>query len=148
VKKFYKVSKRNNKYLPALGCAFVTADYLTGVRFGRIHCPNYDEIRLKSCADPPKKDVLIKELIKVQEARKFDLNLREGGPKPNKRWLVDLLATYSPQLYIFDKDYYPQDRKPPRVLSNDDNWFTGLPDVMYTNEKIKRSRINKPLEKE
>jgi hypothetical protein len=113
--------------MPSFSCPFVTADYLTEVRFGRVTCPDYEVIRLKPCDDPPNKVLLVEELLKVQGQIGCNFGLKITGPYPNKRWLIDLLATYKPGLYIFDKDYYPKDKKAPKLLGNDDNFFTGLP---------------------
>ena len=73
---------------------------------GAIHCPSYNDIRLKACPLPPNKNILQNKLRKIEKERNMNLGLSETS-SPDKALMVAVLSTFSPSDEIFNKDYLP-----------------------------------------
>ena len=48
---------RNKYYLPSLKSGYVTMKYMNAVRYGKVYCPKYPDVRLEPCpVKPPKEE--------------------------------------------------------------------------------------------
>ena len=103
----YEACERNGYYLPGLKTSMVTEDYMRHVMTGKAFCPKKVDIRMLPCPRPPCKEKLMgmfRELIEANEWRMVGFDERHV---PDKRWLLDVIATFSPGAEIFRKDYLP-----------------------------------------
>ena len=57
--------KRSDFYLCSDKSGFITNAYMTGVRFGKIHCPKYSDVRMRACPDPPTKLEIVQALMVI-----------------------------------------------------------------------------------
>jgi hypothetical protein len=81
--------RRNGFFLCSEKSGFINLAYLTQVRYGHLHCPKYEEIRLKSCADPPIKASIVDAIM--VECHKQNVNLgfdADSKVLPDKLWLL------------------------------------------------------------
>ncbi len=60
---YYLLKRRQHWFLPSPTCSLVTMDYLVAVRCGEIDCLKYEDVRLAPCPIPPRKDILLRELL-------------------------------------------------------------------------------------
>ena len=57
----------------------------------------FEDIRLRSCYDPPQKSILVTELCKIARRKKINLGFDEESKNlPPKSWLVCVLSTLCP----------------------------------------------------
>lgn len=141
----YEMTVRNQFFVPAKKCPFVTVDYLLNVKAKNVFCPRYRDIRTRPCPTPPRKECLVKAVADIAEKKQLNFGLMEGGPHPNTSWLLSIIATYQPEHIFFSKSYRPQHHKKDRVLDNTDNFFDNLPPALTQSKKVKRSNIIKKL---
>ena len=60
------------------------------------------------CPRPPNKSVLLEKFWNFVNFKKFDLSCVDPEKHiPDKRWLLDVLATYTPEDEIFRMSYNP-----------------------------------------
>ena len=63
------------------------------------------------CPRPPNKSVLLEMFWNFVHFNRFDLSCVDPDKHiPDKRWLLDVLATYTPEDEIFRKSYNPPER--------------------------------------
>jgi len=138
---YYDAMLRNRWYLPSIKSSLVNATYLESVRKGDIWCPKYEEIKALPCPLPPSKSILLGFLKKECEKRHREMGIDENH-SPDKKWIIDLIATMLPDCEIFSKDYLPPAPDIPRedkVIDNGDKFFDSLP--ILTNKKSRRGRL-------
>lgn len=58
----YVALHKNSYYLPLKSSSMCTVAWMKDVAHGRAYCFSYEDIRLRPCPVPPKKDVLVAEL--------------------------------------------------------------------------------------
>jgi hypothetical protein len=76
-KHMINIMLRGGYYLCNAKSGFMTNDYIQGIRYGKFHCPKAEEIRLRSCPNPPCKTEIVEALL--LEARNF---YQDGVPRP------------------------------------------------------------------
>lgn len=103
----YLLALRNGFYLPSESANAVNEVMLLGVTQGLYWCPKYDEIRIKPCPKPPTKDVLLNKVLEAASLLSYNVSWIDEKHHPDKKWLVDVLATLKPGDEIFKKDYVP-----------------------------------------
>ena len=70
------------------------------------------------CPRPPNKSVLLEKFWNVIDFNRFGLiGVDREKHIPDKRWLLDVLATYTPEDEIFRKSYNPL-KEPPSYLKS------------------------------
>ena len=69
---------------------------MLAVRERQVFCPKFEEIRLKPCPSPPKKEELLEYIRRMEAEQKVSLGINHEGPKPNMLWLLAVLSTYLP----------------------------------------------------
>lgn len=106
---FYETVVRYGFYLPKFKSSIITGEYIYDVLCGRVMCPKYADLKLLPCPRPPGKDVLIKHANSVASQYNKPIGI-DGTHEPDMQWLLAFLATYSPNLTIFSKDYTPPAR--------------------------------------
>lgn len=63
------------------------------------------------CPRPPNKSVLLEKFWNFVTFNRFDLQCVDQEKHiPDKRWLLDVLATFTPEDEIFSKSYNPPER--------------------------------------
>jgi len=81
------------------------------VILGNSWCPHYAKLALLPCPRPPNKSVLLAKFWKLVDDKQLVLQgVDRGRHSPDKRWLLDVLATFTPQDEIFGKGYQPPER--------------------------------------
>jgi hypothetical protein len=103
----YEACERNGYYLPKLKSPMVTEDYMRHVMNGKSFCPKRVDIRMLPCPRPPNKELLVQLFRELAEANTWRLVGFDEKHHPDKRWLLDVIATYAPKCEIFAKDYLP-----------------------------------------
>ena len=88
-----------------------TEAYLHNVLLGKTFCPKVSDIKMKACPRTPNKEVLLKKVLKIAADSGWQSIGIDDKHVPDKRWLLDLVATFTPQDEIFKKDYLPPARK-------------------------------------
>ena len=110
---------RAGYYLCKAKSGFLTNEYMQGLRYGQIHCPKTDIIKLRACPDPPSKfdviDALLTEAANYKEnGIRKPINLgftRDSKCVPDKLWCLHVLSTLNPKHRFFHKDYMPPPRR-------------------------------------
>ena len=138
----YEILVRNSYFLPKFKSGLVNYDWLLAVRQGVVYCPKYSEIRIRQCFDPPTKEVLVKELLRIVRAKRPPLNIgiasETKGGLPDKGWVLFLISTFEPNHAFFAKTYTAPTRKREKdksKLNNDDGLFTGLDHIQNKYEQ-------------
>ena len=89
----------------------VTEEYMRQVIRGFAWCPLFKKIIMKGCPRPPNKSVLLEKFwTYADENHLLMLGVDREKHTPDKRWLLDVLATYTPEDEIFAKNYSPPER--------------------------------------
>lgn len=101
----YNLALRNEFYLPAESSSAVNEVMLFQVLQGVYWCPKFKDIRMKPCPKPPTKEVLVHKLIEICQLESYNVAWIDEKHLPDKKWLLDVLATLSPSDNIFKKDY-------------------------------------------
>ena len=97
---------------------------MVGLLAGGFWLPFTSDLRIRNCADPPKRPDIVKALAKqmLESRGSVDGNLLEAYDATRERinrippstfWLLQLLSTINPEHYLFAKDYVK-----PREVSN------------------------------
>jgi hypothetical protein len=142
VEDLYKMAQRNGFYLPKFKSSAVNEAMLINVLKGTYWCPKDKDIRVKNCVTAPLKETLVQQLRLNCDKKKYNVFWIDEMHLPDKKWLVDVIATLDPENAIFKKDYVaPPIRKRLRdvetiVLPNE--LFEGLPP---TTSKVKARRL-------
>lgn len=144
VEDLYNVAVRNGFYLPKRSSSAVNEIMLVNVLKNAYWCPKAADIRLRNCVKPPAKEALFGKL----ETLCFNKNLNiswinvEKNQIPDKKWMVDVIATLSPEDEIFKKDYVaPPVRRRQRdieTIALPNQIFEGLPP---STSKVKARRL-------
>ena len=112
--------QRNNWYLPSLKSSIISQEYIEGVRKGTIYCPKYSDLKPKPCPDPPTKEYLLNELVRITTEKGKDIGASDNKV-PDRNWLISVLAIFAPTHLIFKKDYLPpvpDTKKEEKVVDN------------------------------
>jgi hypothetical protein len=107
----YEACERNGFYLPRLKTTMVTEEYMRQVIKGRSWCPLRKDIKMLGCPRPPNKSALLEKFwnfVHFNRIKLMGVDPEKHGP--DKRWLLDVLATYTPEDEIFRKSYNPPER--------------------------------------
>jgi len=153
---FHRALQKNNFYMPDFSTGICTKEFMLRVKNREFWVPKYDEVSLRPCPQPPKKELLVDAILQ----RFKDLSWSETGWTAevallaNKEWLVNVLSTVAPKHRYFQKDYLPtpeelrnidQAQVIKRQVNNDDGFFTNLPNWTLKKGKSKRkSKIFSP----
>ena len=137
-----------------------TMKFMEAVREGSVWCPKRDDIdKPIVVVTPPPQDVLSSEIVLIlEEGIRSKANDSLFNPKPvqnlvdllkkkkaDTQWLLELLYVLNRNHGVFAPDYlYIKPRRTPlnqaagpRMVSNSDNFFEGLPQV--ASKKGKRN---------
>jgi len=138
----FKMADRNGYYLPKQKSQAINEIALFNILQGKYWCPKVDEIRIKNCVTPPTKDVILAILLLKCQEKKLNLAWIDEARMPDKKWMVDVLATLDPSNEIFAKDYVaPPIRKRHKdieTIALPDKLFKGLP---VSTSKLKSRRL-------
>jgi len=125
-------ASRAGYHVPALKSKMCDLQYLHAVMERRVYCLKTENIRIKNCPRPPAPKVLLRLLLTAAGEDGLDLGIRQNKP-PDARWMLEVLSTMRPGLYIFDKGYVPDaaDRglrnDAAQQVDNSDGFWTGQP---------------------
>lgn len=139
----YKAMIRNRWYLPSFKSSIVTQDYMKGVREKVYFCPTYEQLKLQPCPDPPPKELLLDEVVKITADKGLDIGASDNRV-PDKAWLITMLGYLDPEHEFFKKDYLPPVRKPLQeemVVDNSDGFYSGLPSLYKKKDLKARSKL-------
>jgi hypothetical protein len=107
----YEACERNGFYLPRLKTTMVTEEYMRQVIKGNSWYPMRSKIKMLGCPRPPNKSVLLEKFWNFVHFNRFDLECIDPEKHvPDKRLLLDELATFTPEDEIFGKSYNPPER--------------------------------------
>ena len=138
----YKVAVRNSFYLPSPKSSAVTEFMLYNVLQGKYWCPKDKDIRVKNCVTAPLKETLIQSLMLICEKKKHNIAWIDETHMPDKKWLVDVIATLDPDNEICKKDYVASPiRKRLRDIETItllNELFVGMP---LSTSKVKARRL-------
>ena len=120
-----------------------TIDYLEKVRAGTYYVPNYRDMQIRPCPNPPKKKRIFEEIIKLCQQHNVNFGMKDET-YANADWFLDVLSSINPNHPFFHKSYVPNadDSKYTRIskvkpdLSNDDGFFDGLPPKLLKNRAV------------
>ena len=138
----YKMTARNGFFVPKQSSPVVNEVMLFNILQGHYWCPKTEDLRIKNCVSAPNKDILWAKLQAICVARRLNVAWMDETRLPDKKWMIDVLATLDPSDEIFRKDYVaPPNRKRLRdietiVLPNE--LFEGLP---KSTSKLKARRL-------
>ena len=62
---------------------------------------------MRPCPKAPQKEVLIEKLRAIAFENDFNVEWIDEKHQSDKKWLVDVIASFTPQDEIFRKDYVP-----------------------------------------
>ena len=141
----HEACERNNYYMPKLGSSICTIDFMMAVRNRECFCPQYTCMQQRPCPKPPARKVVKQALLHSLDAVVKNATL-EGevrsqcktlmqflDPKDaDLKWMLTILACINPDHEYFQKGYVAPKTitsrsKAPTVITNDDNFFSGLP---------------------
>ena len=138
----YKLAVRNGYYLPKQKSSAINEIALYNILDHKYWCPKTEDIRIKNCVTPPTKEVILEKLQAICFTKKLNLAWIDEGHMPDKKWMVEVLATLAPSDEIFKKDYVaPPTRKRLRdieTIALPDELFEGLP---MSTSKLKSRRL-------
>ena len=133
----YNLAKRNTFHLPDLKSAAINEVMLLGVLRGEYWCPKVEDIRIKNCVKPPLKEIVASKVWETCTSRELNLAWMDPAHIPNKKWLLEVLATLKPEDEIFRKDYVaPPVRKRLRDVET-----IVLPDELFQNMPKSTSKV-------
>ena len=144
VDNLYNAALRNGYYLPKQSCSAINEITLVNILKKEYWCPRTEDVRIKNCVKAPVKESLFGKLETLCFNKKLNISWIDVEKKqlPDKKWLIDVIATLNPEDEIFKKDYIaPPVRKRLRdletiVLPNE--IFEGLP---QSTSKLKARRM-------
>jgi hypothetical protein len=138
----YNAALRNGYFLPKKTSSAITEVMLVNVLKGTYWCPKTDSIRMMNCVRAPVVETLLKILIKLCIEKQLNISWIDATHVPDKKWMVDIVATLDPGNEIFKKDYVaPPIRKRLRDVETivlPAEVFEGLPP---TTSKLKARRL-------
>jgi hypothetical protein len=144
----YKACVRNGFHMPHAKASICTLDYLMRVRERReVFVPKQEAIKLKACLAPPRKEVLLQFIRRIEATLQKSFAIDEkAGRWPDVAWMVQIISTYLPNCEIFDKDYMPKPAAKPEAklakdLDNSDGFFTGLPELQSKKDLNSKRNI-------
>jgi len=105
VKDLYNAALRNGYFLPKQTCSAVNELMLVNVLKGTYWCPKVEQIKIKNCVRAPVVETLLKILVPLCHAKKHNIGWIDETHVPDKKWMVDIIATLDPGNDIFKKDY-------------------------------------------
>ena len=107
VEDLYNAAMRNGYYLPKMKCSAVNEIALVNILKQEYWCPKADEIRIRNCVKAPVKEVLFSKLKSLCQSKNLNISWisEEKNQVPDKKWLIDVIATLNPSDEIFKKDY-------------------------------------------
>jgi hypothetical protein len=144
VEDLYNVGVRNGYYLPKRSSSAVNELMLVNVLKNAYWCPKATDIRLKNCVKAPVKESLLGKLETLCYSKNLNISWIsvEKNQLPDKKWLVDVIATLNPEDEIFKKDYIaPPVRRRQRdieTIALPNQIFEGLPP---STSKVKARRL-------
>jgi len=123
--------------VPPFQSKCITIDYLEKVRAGTYFVPNYRDMQIRPCPNPPKKKRIFDEIMQLCQQHNVNFGMKDET-YANADWFLDVLSSINPEHPFFHKSYVPSadDSKYTRIskakpdLSNDDGFFDGLPPKM------------------
>ena len=133
----YNLAKRNSFHLPDLKSAAINEVMLLGVLRGEYWCPKVEDIRIKNCVKPPLKEIVASKVWETCTSRELNLAWMDPAHIPNKKWLLEVLATLKPEDEIFRKDYVA----PPVRKRLRDGETIVLPDELFQNMPKSTSKV-------
>jgi hypothetical protein len=90
----------------------VTEEFMRNVITGAAWCPLRKKIVMLGCPRPPTKHVLLEKFWDYVDTNQLKLvGVDRDKHSPDKRWLLDILATFTPSDEIFAKNYNPPERE-------------------------------------
>ena len=89
----------------------ITEVYLRNVLTGKTFCPKFSDVKLRPCPRPPSKEVLLKKFMKIVADHSWQSVGIDEKHVPDKRWLLDMVSTFTPGDDIFKKDFMPPPKK-------------------------------------
>ena len=101
----YNLVKRKSFHLPDLKSAAINEVMLLGVLRGEYWCPKVEDIRIKNCVKPPLKEIVASKARDTYTSKHLNLVWMDPAHIPNKKWLLEVLATLKPEDEIFRKYY-------------------------------------------
>jgi len=131
-KEFWEAMERNGFHMPPKNNAINTMEYMQKVREGKYWVPTYQKMKQRPCVKPPKKSILVKEVLMAAKEQKLELGIKDGK-EPTVQWLLVALATLNEDHWVFKKDYYPthdeltENPKQRIFVDNSDSFFSNLP---------------------
>jgi hypothetical protein len=138
----YNLAKRNSFHLPDLKSAAINEVMLVGVLRYEYWCPKVEDIRIKNCVKPPLKEVIAAKVWEICTSKQLNIAWMDPAHIPNKKWLLEVLATLKPEDEIFRKDYVaPPVRKRLRDIETivlPDELFKDMP---KSTSKVKARRL-------
>ena len=102
---------RSGHLVMPLKNASCTLDYLRRVMASQIWSPLYLDAKLRSCYQPPKKELVFKELTKALTAQGLPPFGFKDATKISMDYLLLCLSTLCPDHRFFQPGYYPDDAK-------------------------------------
>ena len=108
----WDVVTRCGYYLPKFKSKMITEEYMDNVIRKKAWCPRFEDIKMIPCPTPPNKNVLIDKFYAFIQANKLLLvGVEPEKHVPDKRWLLDVLSSFTPGDEIFAKSYKPPPKK-------------------------------------
>ena len=134
----YDLGVRNGFYLPSSTSTAINEVALLNILQGLYWCPKYDDMRMRPCPKPPMKELLIEKLMAVAHQKKLNVAWIDDRHLPDKKWLVDVLATLAPSDEIFRKDYQPPTRQRHKLAET-----IQLPAALFENMVVSKSKAKR-----
>ena len=134
----YEACLRNGFYLPAIKSNMVNEAYMLNVMTSQYFCLKFEKVRMKACPRPPHKSVLVKKFLDLMKDRGPHglVQSEDKSLLPDKKWLIDVIATLNPEDEIFNKDYLP----PARAKNMEEQKTILLPKDFLSNIPDSRSK--------
>jgi hypothetical protein len=124
----------------------ITEEYMRNVFLGKAYCPKYAEIKMLPCPRPPTVEVLLKKFHRICRDQNLVLCGVDEAHMPDKRWLLDFIATLAPNDEIFKKNYLPPVKETKlselKTISLPSHFLEGLPQSTRRSRR-KGLRISK-----
>ena len=95
-KDMYEACVRNGFYLPKIKSNMITEDYIRNVMQGKAFCTRFKNIKMLPCPRPPNKELLLLKFQTLVATMEWAMTGIDEKHHPDKRWLLDVLSTYSP----------------------------------------------------
>ena len=86
-KHLYNAMVRNGYYLPRFKASIINEEYLSKVRSGELYCPKYPDLKPLPCPDPPPREILLGEVLRISKQKGLNIGSSEGR-LPDTQWLL------------------------------------------------------------